>query len=276
MNKIEKCSVSQKGRIVIHKELIEKRIYPEDLDTYLADGWIIGVSDKHRNSQSSIHKGKVPWNKATKGVMKPNKTTWKKGMIPWNKGMKGMYESPKKGQTKETNASILKQSASQKENWANNPERKKAQAERIRAYNQRGKTPEELEHWLDACWETRMKNKTFNTSKPEEDYYIYLCDLYGKDNIFRNYRDKQRYPYRCDFYIKSQDLFIELNLHWTHGFKPYDPDDKDCQALLKVWQEKAKTSKYFAAAIETWTIRDVKKAKIAKENKLNYIIIYKL
>ena len=29
-----------------------------------------------------------------------------------------------------------------------------------------------------------------------------------------------RYPFACDFYISSLDLFIECNYHWTHGGKP--------------------------------------------------------
>jgi hypothetical protein len=32
--------------------------------------------------------GRIPWNKNTKGIMKPNKTSFKKGMTPWCKGKK--------------------------------------------------------------------------------------------------------------------------------------------------------------------------------------------
>ena len=32
---------------------------------------------------------------------------------------------------------------------------------------------------------------------------------------------------------------------------------------------------YFNNAINTWTIRDVEKRKYAKENKLNYIVLWK-
>ena len=70
------------------------------------------------------------------------------------------------------------------------------------------------------------------------------------------------------------DLFIELNAHWTHGGKPFDPNDEECINKLKEWEEKAKTSEYFRVAIETWTVRDVEKQRIAKENGLNYKVIY--
>ena len=92
--------------------------------------------------------------------------------------------------------------------------------------------------------------------------------------IYRNYKDSERYPFYCDFYIKEDDLFIELNAHWTHGGKPYDPNDEECQNQLIEWQEKAKTSQFYKNAIETWTVRDVKKLQCAQKNKLNYKVIY--
>ena len=122
--------------------------------------------------------------------------------------------------------------------------------------------------------ETKKKNNSFNSSKPESDFYNILCESYGKENILRHYKDKNRYPFYCDFYIKPLDKFIELNLHWTHGFQPYDKDNLECQKQLEIWQEKAKTSQFYKNAIETWTIRDVEKQKIAKENNLNYEVIY--
>lgn len=120
---------------------------------------------------------------------------------------------------------------------------------------------------------TKRKNNTFNASKSEEQYYKKLCQGHDKSDIYRNYKC-ERYPFYCDFYIKSEDLFIELNAHWTHGGKPYDPDDKECQEQLAKWKEKAKTSKFYENAIKTWTERDVKKLQKAKENNLNYKVIY--
>lgn len=60
-------------------------------------------------------------------------------------------------------------------------------------------------------FETKKKNHTFNTSKPEEEYYKMLCDKYGEQDVERNYNKDSRYPFLCDFYIKSLDLFIECN-----------------------------------------------------------------
>ena len=85
---------------------------------------------------------------------------------------------------------------------------------------------------------------------------------------------EERYPFACDFYIPSKDLFIELNKHWTHGKHPFDNTNKDDVAVLNMWTELAKTSEYYRGAIYTWTDLDVRKQKIAKENFLNYITIY--
>jgi len=79
---------------------------------------------------------------------------------------------------------------------------------------------------------TKRKNHTFNSSKPEEEYYASLCEVYGSADIERNYNKDIRYPFSCDFYIKSLDLFIELNFHWTHGGMPYNEEDLDCKKKL--------------------------------------------
>jgi len=42
-------------------------------------------------SKGDFKKGHIPWNKGTKGLMKPNSGSFKKGNIPWNKGKKNCY-----------------------------------------------------------------------------------------------------------------------------------------------------------------------------------------
>lgn len=58
---------------------------------------------------------------------------------------------------------------------------------------------------------TKRRNGTFNSSKPEELFYEALIEKFGADNIVRQYKCAS-YPFNCDFYVKSRDLFIELNL----------------------------------------------------------------
>lgn len=75
-------------------------------------------------------------------------------------------------------------------------------------------------------------------------------------------RVDDRYPFYCDFYIPSKDLFIELNAHPSHGRLPLD--------LLSFDEY----SKYPAKWADVFGRRDVEKASIAKKNRINYIRIY--
>lgn len=122
--------------------------------------------------------------------------------------------------------------------------------------------------------ETRKRNHSYRTTKAEDTYYTKLLETYSKDDIIRYYNEDPRYPFECDFYIKSEDLFIELNAYWTHGKHPFDENSPEDLKILEVWKEKSKDHPHFITAIDTWTVRDVKKRKIAKENNLNYKMIY--
>lgn len=120
-------------------------------------------------------------------------------------------------------------------------------------------------------YETKKKNNSFNTSKPEEEIYKLLCQKYG--NVKRQYKS-EKYPFYCDFYIPSEDLYIEYNGHWTHGQEPYDENNLLHQEKLKLWE--SKNSKFYNNAIITWTKRDVLKRKIAKENGLNWVEFFNI
>ena len=100
-------------------------------------------------------------------------------------------------------------------------------------------------------------------SNPEKIYKEYLISIFGSDDIFTNYSGDVRYPYHCDFYIKSLDLFIELNLFPTHGPHRYDPNNIDDIELSKTILDK-----------DIWTIKDYNKIQTAIKNKINYITIY--
>ena len=78
---------------------------------------------------------------------------------------------------------------------------------------------------------TKRKNGTFNSSKPEDMSYVLLCEVFGKDDIERQHKD-DRYPFLCDFYVKSKDLYIECNYHWTHGKHWFDEKCEDDLKML--------------------------------------------
>jgi endogenous inhibitor of DNA gyrase (YacG/DUF329 family) len=113
-------------------------------------------------------------------------------------------------------------------------------------------------------YNTKKKNNSFNKSNLEDDSYILLKEKYP--DTVRQYRS-DKYPFNCDFYIPSLDLYIECNYHWTHGNKPFEGTEED---NIKLEQWKLKNTKYYNNAIYTWTDLDIRKRNIAKENKLNY------
>lgn len=122
-------------------------------------------------------------------------------------------------------------------------------------------------------YETKQKNHSFLISKQEEIFYKALLEKINSQDIIRQYRD-YRYPFNCDFYIKSKDLFIELNLYWMHGRHKFN-EEFDKNKLIE-WQQKAIEHKAYNKAIETWTKRDIQKYSFAERNKLNYKTFYTL
>ena len=126
-------------------------------------------------------------------------------------------------------------------------------------------------------YDTMKKNGTIGSkeTQPERELYNELCSKYGSDDVIKQYYDKERYPFRCDFYIKSEDKFIELNGFFTHGPHPFNPKDINDQLLLANLKEDADNGdKWAKNIIYVWTDLDVRKLKTAKENNLNFEAIY--
>lgn len=126
--------------------------------------------------------------------------------------------------------------------------------------------------------ETKKIRHTFNSSKQEDRLYGILCQLYGKDNIIREYKD-ERYKnpdnglfYCCDFYVQSLDLFIELQGHYTHGTHPFNENNAQDVEMVKVLKESSKPTAQ--KTIDVWCNADVKKRKVALNNNLKYLEIF--
>ena len=117
--------------------------------------------------------------------------------------------------------------------------------------------------------ETKLKNNTINASTPEVKCFNYLNLVFN--NIKTQYKTKE-YPYFCDFYIPSLNLYIEYQGFWTHGLHPYNKYDENDINKMNYW--KSKNSKFYNIAIKTWTIYDVKKSELAKQNQLNYLEVF--
>ena len=116
---------------------------------------------------------------------------------------------------------------------------------------------------------SKLKNKTFNTSNIEEKFANYLTT----NNIqFKRQYKSNKYPFACDFYLPDKDFYIEINAHWTHGFHPFDNTNEE--DLIKLNQWKQNNTSFYNNAIKTWSERDVLKRETAKKNNLNYLEVF--
>ena len=121
----------------------------------------------------------------------------------------------------------------------------------------------QTDEWKEKSYNTRKKNKTFNSSSIETKFKKWLDD--NNIKYIHQYRSEQ-YPFNCDFYFPDEDFYLEIQGSWTHGFHPYDPvHDKD---ILEIW--KSKKTKYYNNAIKVWTEKDPEKRRWVKEHQLNW------
>lgn len=111
--------------------------------------------------------------------------------------------------------------------------------------------------------------------------YDMLVERFGKSDIEREYKSSL-YPYFCDFYIISRDLYIELNGFCTHGHHWFDKDSKADNDLLDTWCSKfvylvdycGEESTLYGSMIETWSVSDVAKRRAAAQSNLNYVVFW--
>lgn len=124
--------------------------------------------------------------------------------------------------------------------------------------------------FLEKQHQTKEKNKSFNTSKIENDFKKYL----DENNIKYLYQySSEKYPFMCDFYFPDYELYLEIQGHWTHGKYPFIKTD-ECLNILKIWTEKSKTRPSYNDAIYIWTVKDVLKRNTANKNELNYLEVF--
>lgn len=116
--------------------------------------------------------------------------------------------------------------------------------------------------------QTRIANGTTKESKSEEDFYHKLLIMgFNRDDVIRHYFTDARYPFNCDFYIPSRDMFIEYQGHQTHGCCPFDASNPEHQNILKRLLDRG-------FDMSTWTRRDPHKLQTALRNKITLILIY--
>lgn len=277
----------------VHKEGQIKKICAEQLDDYLTQGWLRGRGipawnkglTKETDERVALN---IQRSQNTRQKWSPEeRAKFCQAVSLGNKGRKWSPESiakrsatrrgfkPSEEQRAKTSASLkghpvsmeTREKLSKREvTWSYCPseEQRQASSELRRS-----------EEYKARRYNKMKERGTLNSSKPEKDLEQRLTSLFGTEDVLSQYRDA-RYPFACDFYIKSLDLFIELNLHWTHGKKPFNSEDSQCCEKLLDWQERAKESKFYKQAIYVWTDLDTRKQIAAQEAGLNYVTFYSL
>lgn len=134
---------------------------------------------------------------------------------------------------------------------------------------------------------TEINEKRRNTLK-KHGYLVYsqaesiILNLLRKKfkKVICQYYSEQ-YPFCCDFYISDIDTYIEYQGYFTHGTHPFNENDEnDINELNELINlnnnHKKPNNNLYHSKIKTWTIYDVQKRNIAKQNNINYIEFYNI
>lgn len=130
-----------------------------------------------------------------------------------------------------------------------------------------GKTPEEKRVALEKGYQTKIENDSYKKSKAEDAYGDSLEQIFGKNDVERQYYKDSRYPFSCDFYIKSKDLFIEYQGYYTHGIEPYDELNPKHWDYVDYLESTAKGA-------GTFTVSDPAKIEKAKQTGITLLLVY--
>ena len=121
--------------------------------------------------------------------------------------------------------------------------------------------------------QTKIKNNTLVNSKLESMAYNLLKKYFS--DIKCQWKDDEKYPYNCDFYIPEIDTWIEIQGFVTHGPEQFNENNIEHLEKVSILKQKNMAHKtpnknlYFEI-IKCWTEVDVKKRNTAKYNNLNY------
>ena len=133
----------------------------------------------------------------------------------------------------------------------------------------------QYKNFAERNWESKKQNGTCQASQPEDKMYMALVDAFGEQNVVRQYSDDERYPFACDFYIKSHDIFIELNGTWFHGGYWFDKNNMEDKRQVELWGQKYVSGHpAYGQAITVWTIRDLQKRETAQKHNLSYFVFW--
>lgn len=110
--------------------------------------------------------------------------------------------------------------------------------------------------------EVNLQKQKLNLCRTKSEQKIYDRLIVVYPDLKYDIKVDDRYPFYCDFYIPSKDLFIEFQGHPSHGRLPYEYLSFD------------EYSKYPTSWQDVFANRDIIKENYIKENHLNFIRFY--
>ena len=132
--------------------------------------------------------------------------------------------------------------------------------------------------WTAKAYETFKKNKTYRDSKQENQVFELLKQTFP--DVIHHPVKNEKYPFICDFYIPSLDMYIEYQGHPCHGFQPFNTKSNSCLIQFSKWLNKAffhknpKARNTYKGWLEDWLLYDRLKRNTAKQNNLNYVELF--
>lgn len=134
---------------------------------------------------------------------------------------------------------------------------------------------------LEKVYATMKKNGTLGGPRSKSEIRCYEKAKLKYQDTEHSYFKDSRYPFNCDMYIPSQDLFIECHFSQYHHYKPFDKncigDLAELSRLNHIINSPYLTNDYkkeYIDIIKTWTVSDPLKFATFMNNKLNYKIFY--
>ena len=132
---------------------------------------------------------------------------------------------------------------------------------------------EKKTEWQNKALRTLIQTGKINKSVLEDKMWDLLCKIYGKENVIRQYKSNE-YPFVCDFFVKSEKMYVEYQGTYFHNYKLYNEyRDKEEYELLKLKSIDEKHPSY-KRIIDIWTKKDVEKYNVAKKNNIKIVFIY--
>lgn len=129
----------------------------------------------------------------------------------------------------------------------------------------------ELDTVKEKAYYTKSERGSLKHSLQEDFLFAELVKRFGKDDVVRQYRSDV-YPFSCDLYIKSRDLYVEVNLYWTHQYHWFE--ESNIQDLQKLLDLKEHDSDHYHTVVHVWTDLDVRKRNAARKHNLNYVTFW--